>query len=128
MQFYHCRQLTNNFEDVEASVREALQREGFGVITSIDMSAKLNEKLGVSLRKYTILGACNPPLAYKALQVEDKIGVMLPCNVILQEKNDGRIEVAAIDPVQSMAAVGKTELAAVAEEVSKKLKRVVESI
>jgi len=127
MQFYHSRRVEKSFDDVVASVTAALKSEGFGVITTIDMADKLKEKLGVSLHRYTILGACNPPLAYKALQIEDKIGVMLPCNVIVQEKEEG-VEVAAIDPAASMAAVGNDSLNDVAKEVSAKLKRVVEAL
>jgi uncharacterized protein (DUF302 family) len=116
------------FEETEAKVREELQKEGFGVLTEIDVKATLKKKLDVDFRKYLILGACNPPFAYEALQTEDKIGVMLPCNVILQETADQKVEVAAVDPIASMKAVENEALGAVANEVQAKLKKVVENI
>jgi uncharacterized protein (DUF302 family) len=117
-----------SFDSAVSAVTEALKKEGFGILSQINISEKLKEKLGVDFKKYMILGACNPPLAYKALQAEDKIGVMLPCNVIVQEKESGTVEIAAIDPIASMAAAGNPVLAGIAAEVSGKLKRVVDSI
>lgn len=128
MTYYHSRVLNKSFEDAILAVTEALKKEGFGVLTQINMAEKLREKLNVDFRKYVILGACNPPLAYKALQAENKIGVMLPCNVIIQEKESGQIEIAAIDPIASMAAVGNDTLLLIAEEVSKKLKNAINAI
>lgn len=128
MSYYHNRTVKTSFEDTISAVTEALKREGFGVLTQINMADKLKEKLGANFRKYVILGACNPRLAYKALQSEDKIGVMLPCNIIVQENAPGQVEIAAIDPRASMAAVGNAVLDGIAAEVSGKLKRVVGSV
>ena len=105
----------------------ALKKEGFGVLTEIDVAATLKEKLGVDFRKYRILGACNPPLAHKALTAEDKIGVMLPCNVIVREVVSGQTQIAAIDPRAAMERVGNPALGAIAAEVADRLTRVVES-
>jgi uncharacterized protein (DUF302 family) len=128
MPYYHNRTVNKSFEDSIAAVTASLNAEGFGVLTRIDMAEKLKEKLGVDFRKYAILGACNPPLAFKALQAEDKIGVMLPCNVIVQEKGPGLVEIAAIDPRASMVAVGNPALDAIAGEVSAKLKKAVDAV
>lgn len=103
----------------------ALKKEGFGVLTKIDIASTLKEKIGADFRPYTILGACNPKLAYEALQVEDKVGLMLPCNVIVQDAGDGRSEVAAIDPVASMQAIENDDLLKAASEVRAKLERVI---
>jgi uncharacterized protein (DUF302 family) len=111
-----------------ASVTETLKEHGFGVLTEIDVKATLKKKLDVDFKKYKILGACNPPLAHKALQTEDKIGLMLPCNVIVQELEGGGVEVAAIDPVASMASVDNASLAEVGMEVQKKLAAVIEGL
>ena len=116
------------FADAVARVRETLKDEGFGVLTEIDVRKTLQEKLGVDFRPYRILGACNAPYAYKALQAEDKIGTMLPCSVIVQELAPGRVEVAAIDPLASMAAVKNEDLGAIGLEVRKKLQAVVERL
>ena len=105
MKYYIDSKIKAGFEDTVQLVRESLKEENFGVLTEIDIHEKLKEKLNVGFRKYKILGACNPPFAYKALQVEDKIGTMLPCNIIIQELGDNEIEVAAVDPVASMQAV-----------------------
>jgi uncharacterized protein (DUF302 family) len=106
----------------------ALKTEGFGVISEIRMHEKLKEKLNVDFRKYTILGACNPPYAYKALQTEDKIGTMLPCNVIVQELSEKQIEIAAVNPIASMQAVKNENLNGIAEEITAKLKRVISNL
>lgn len=129
MSYYFNKILAGiSFEEAEARVTEALKEEGFGVLTEIDVKATLKKKLDVEFRKYKILGACNPPFAYQALQTEDKIGTMLPCNVILQETDGGGIEVAAIDPLASMKSVENEALGAVGIEVANKLKKVVESL
>ena len=112
---------------VEEKVREALQKEGFGVLTEIDVQATMKKKMEADMRPYKILGACNPPLAYKAIQAEDKIGTMLPCNVILQEK-DGRTEVSAVDPVASMQAIENPSLGELAGDVRDKLQRIIEQL
>jgi uncharacterized protein (DUF302 family) len=128
MKYYHSRTVSKiGFDDVISSVSEALKKEGFGILSQIDIAEKLKEKLGIDYKKYVILGACNPPLAYKALQAEDKIGVMLPCNVIVVEQESGVVEITAIDPMASMATVGNRALVPIAEEVSKKLKKAIDA-
>jgi uncharacterized protein (DUF302 family) len=128
MSYYFSRTIETDFEDAVARVREALKKEGFGVLTEIDVKATLKKKLDADFRNYLILGACNPPFAYKALLAEDKIGTMLPCNVVVQEVSGGSIEVAAIDPVASMQAVHNPDLEGIAGEVREKLKSVVQSM
>lgn len=128
MEYYINKEIKSDFDDVVKLVRESLKNEGFGVLTEIDIHEKLKEKLNVDFRKYKILGACNPPYAYKALQKEDKIGTMLPCNVIIQELDNNDIEVAAVDPVASMQAVKNEELAYIATEIKEKLMRVISSL
>jgi len=109
-------------------VTKALKEEGFGVLTQIDVQATLKEKIGVDFRPYHILGACNPTFAHQALLAEEKIGTMLPCNVILQQKESGKVEVSAVDPMASMAAVENAELGEIAGEVQAKLKKVVDGL
>jgi uncharacterized protein (DUF302 family) len=121
MKYYINTVLQTSFSDAVEKATESLKSEGFGVISEIDISEKLKEKLGVDFRKYKILGACNPPAAYEALKQEDKIGTMLPCNVIIQELADGKIEIAAIDPVASMQAVESKNLGGIAENIRKHL-------
>ena len=125
MSYYFSRKLSMTFDEAVGRTIEALKKEGFGVLTDIDVQATLKKKLGVDFRKYRILGACNPPYAYEALKKEDKIGTMLPCNVIVQEISPGEVEVAAIDPAASMQAVANPELADVALAVRQKLKNVI---
>lgn len=124
MSYYFSKTLSLPFEDAVARAREALVAEGFGVITEIDVQKTLKAKLGVEFRPYLILGACNPALAHQALLLEDKVGTMLPCNVVVQQCGAG-VEVAAIDPVASMTAIGNAELAAQADQVGDKLKAVI---
>ena len=128
MKYYINKTITTNFEQVIELVREALKAEGFGVLSEIDIQQTLKEKLDVDFRKYKILGACNPPNAFKALQKEDKIGTMLPCNVIVQETGENQVEVAAVDPVASMMAVENKQLAGIASEIKVKLERVIASL
>ena len=128
MSYYLSKTLETPFEAAAEKVTEALKKEGFGVLTEIDMQATMKKKLDVDIQKYRILGACNPPLAYQAIQAEDKIGLMLPCNVIVQEVTGGGTEVAAIDPVASMQAVNNPKLGEVGEQVRDKLKRVIDSL
>ncbi len=128
MEYYFSTELAGGFDEAVAKVKQALKAEGFGVLTEIDAKATLKEKLDVDFRPYVILGACNPPFAYKALSVEDKIGTMLPCNVVVQQKDDGRIEVAAVDPVASMQAVDNPALQEVAETIRAKLRSVIASL
>ena len=125
MKYYFSTIIEKSFGQVVSDVTEELKKEGFGVLTDIDVKATMKKKLDVDLKNYRILGACNPKFAYQALQKEDKIGTMLPCNVIVQELEDGNIEVAAIDPSASMQAVQNQDLQGVAEEVRKKLQSVI---
>ena len=123
-----ARTLDADLATAEDRTRAALSAEGFGVLTEIDIQATLKKKIDVDVPGYKILGACNPPLAHKAMQAEPRIGAMLPCNVILRDLGDGRTEVAAIDPVASMAAVENDGLGEVAAEVRERLRRVVEAL
>jgi len=128
MAYYFSKVLNVSFDEALAKVTEELKKEGFGILTDIDVQAALKKKLNAYFRKYRILGACNPPFAYQALQAEDKIGTMLPCNVIVQERVEGSVEVAAVDPVASMQAIENPQLKSIAEQVGEKLKRVIESL
>lgn len=128
MSYYFAKTLEMSFDDVLVHVTEALKKEGFGVLTEIDVKATLKKKLDVDFRNYRILGTCNPPFAHQALVAEDKIGTMLPCNVIVQEVGDGQVEVAAVDPLASMQAIDNPGLGEIAVQVQAKLKGVVESL
>ncbi|MFA6054960.1 MAG: DUF302 domain-containing protein [Thermodesulfovibrionales bacterium] len=128
MSYYFSKTLNVSFDEAVARVTEELKKEGFGILTDIDVQATLKKKLNADFRKYRILGACNPPFAYQALQAEDKIGLMLPCNVIVQELSEGKVEVAAIDPITSMQAINNPLLSGVAQQVHAKLKKVIESL
>lgn len=128
MKYFISKKIDATFEQAVDRVKEALEMEGFGVLSEINMHDKLKAKLDVDFRRYTILGACNPSYAYKALQHEDKIGTMLPCNVIVQELKKNTIEVAAIDPMASMMAVENPKIASIAMEIKAKLERVIESL
>ena len=125
MKYYIEKTINTDFDTAVSKTEEALKAEGFGVLSEINIHEKLKEKLDVDFRKYRILGACNPPKAYEALQAENKIGTMLPCNVIVQELDDGKTEVAAVDPVASMQAVENDGLKPVAEEIKNKLEKVI---
>jgi uncharacterized protein (DUF302 family) len=128
MNYYFSKTINVSFDDAIKLVSERLKAEGFGVISEIRMHEKLKEKLDVDFKKYTILGACNPSFAYKALQLEDKIGTMLPCNVLVIDQGKGMTEVAAINPVASMGAIDNPGLGELGEKVSAALKNVVEHI
>lgn len=129
MSYYLAKTLSGaDFDAVVARVVEALGEEGFGVLTDIDVRQTMKKKLDLEFRNYRILGACNPPLAHRALEAEDKIGTMLPCNVIVQQLDDGRFEVAAVDPVASMQAVENDSLGALAGDVRGKLQRVIDRL
>lgn len=128
MSYYMSKTLGVAFEEAVDRVTEELKKEGFGVLTEIDVKETLKKKLKVDFRQYRILGACNPPFAYRALQTEDKIGVMLPCNVIVQETAQGEVEVAAMDPAGAMQAVENPQLQEIAEQVQAKLRRVVDNL
>jgi uncharacterized protein (DUF302 family) len=127
MSYHFSKSLNVPFDQAVARVIDALKSEGFGVLTDIDVKATLKNKLGIDFRPYRILGACNPQLAYRALQLEDKIGTMLPCNVIVQE-HPGGVAVSAVDPVASMQAIENPALAEVAKGVQAKLKRVISGL
>jgi len=128
MDYYFNKTVEGTFEEIREKTIDSLKAEGFGVLTEIDVKETLKKKLDVDFRKYAILGACNPPFAYKALQAEDKIGLMLPCNVIIQEIADGEVEVAAIDPLASMQAIHNPNLEITAIQVKSKLKKVIENL
>ena len=128
MSYYFSKVVDDNFDDAIERVTKHLADAGFGVLTTIDVSATLKKKLDVDFQRYTILGACNPGFAYKALQAEDKIGVMLPCNVIVQEKSDGKVEVSAVDAMASMMAIENEPLGGVATQVQGMLKNVIEGL
>lgn len=128
MDYYFSKTVKGSFEEAINKVTEALDSEGFGIITRIVMHEKLKEKLGIDFKKYVILGACNPPLAYKALLAEDKIGTMLPCNVLVIDQGHDNIEVAAVNPIASMSAITNPSLEGVAGDVTGRLKRVIEKL
>ncbi len=128
MSYYFNKVIEATFDEAIVLVTDELKKRGFGILTEIDVSEVLKNKLAVDFRKYRILGACNPPFAYKALTAEDKIGTMLPCNVIVQELEPGKVEVAAIDPIASMIAVKNINLESVAVEVRKLLRETIESL
>ena len=125
MQYYFNKITNYSFDEAIEKVTEELQKEGFGVLTEIDVTATLKKKLGVDFKKYRILGACNPPYALKALSAEDKIGTMLPCNVIVQQISESQVEIAAINPMASMQAVENSDLEEVAFEITRKLDKVI---
>lgn len=128
MTYYHAKTFDAPFDDVVAATTAALAENGFGVLTDIDVAATMKKKIGEDMRPYRILGACNPGLAFKALQAEKRIGTMLPCNVLVFETDDGRVEVAAVDPVASMQAVENPALGTTAEAVRESLRRAVEAV
>jgi uncharacterized protein (DUF302 family) len=129
MKYYFSKSLVNvTFNEAIQKVTELLKVEGFGVLTEIDIKSTLKEKLDVDFYNYKILGACNPPFAYKALLAEDKIGTMLPCNVIVQEKVEGEVEVSVVDPAASMQAIENDELHDIATEIRDKLQKVIEQL
>jgi len=128
MDYYFSKKINVSFDEAVNKTIEALSTEGFGVISEINMHEKLKEKLDVDFKKYKILGACNPSFAYKALQAEDKIGIMLPCNVLVIEQEKNKIEIAAVNPIISMQAILNPALGDIAKEVTDKLKKVIENI
>ncbi|MBE0539376.1 MAG: DUF302 domain-containing protein [Ignavibacterium sp.] len=127
MSYYFSKKSALGFEEAIKKVTEALKSEGFGILTEIDVKETLKKKLDVDFRPYKILGACNPPFAYKALQAEDKVGIMLPCNIIVQEKENG-VEIAAVDPIASMQAIDNPKLGEIANEIQQRLHRVIDSL
>jgi uncharacterized protein (DUF302 family) len=128
MSYYITTKTTRTYEEAIDKVTSELKKEGFGILTEIDVKETLKKKLDVDFRRYKILGACNPPFAYQALLAEDKIGLMLPCNVIVQETPDGEVEVSAIDPIASMQAVDNPALGEIALQIQAKLQTVISNI
>ena len=128
MNYYFNKTIKGDFEQVIEKVTQELEKEGFGVLTEINVTETLKKKLDVNFRNYRILGACNAPYAHKALKAEDRIGTMLPCNVIVQEKEAGEIEVAAVNPIASMQAVDNGDLGEIAEEIKEKLEKVIHNL
>jgi uncharacterized protein (DUF302 family) len=128
MSYYFSTIVDDSFEQAIERVTKVLGEHGFGVLTTIDVSATLKKKIDVDMPAYTILGACAPAYAYKAIQAENKIGTMLPCNVVVQKTEDGKVEIAAVDPMASMQAIENPELGSIATEVQSKLKTVIESL
>lgn len=128
MSYYFSKVLKLSFEDTIEKVKASLQEQGFGVITEIDVKETLKEKINVDFRRYQILGACNPSIAYQALQKEDKLGIMLPCNVIVQELQTGNVEVAAVDPVASMKSIENPSLLTIATQVQESMKKVLRDL
>lgn len=128
MNYYINKTINGEFEEVIEKVTNELEKEGFGVLTEINVTETLKKKLDVDFRNYRILGACNAPYAHKALNAEDKIGTMLPCNVIVQDKGSGEIEVAAVNPIASMQSVDNEALGKVAKEIEEKLQKVIQNL
>ena len=128
MKYYYDTKVKNTFEKTKEKVTEALSKEGFGIITEINIKDTFKKKLDIDFREYVILGACNPSYSYKALQSEDKIGTLLPCNVIIQQLDDGYIEVAAVNPLESMKMVNNPEVDEIADAIRQKLSNVLNSI
>ncbi len=128
MEYYFSKTINESFDNAIQKVTEALRAEGFGILTEIDIKATFKKKLDVDFYNYKILGACNPPFAYKALLTEDKIGTMLPCNVILQEKEAGQVEVSAVDPSASMQSIENKDLQDIATEIRTRLQKIIEQM
>lgn len=128
MSYYFAKTLTLGFDEAVGRVTDALKQEGFGIITEVDVKETFKQKINIDFRNYRILGACNPTLAHEALKIEDKVGTMLPCNVVVQDVGEGRTEVAVIDPVASMQAIDNSDLKQAAEQVRGKLKKVIERL
>jgi uncharacterized protein (DUF302 family) len=128
MKYTISKKLSKGFDEAVQNLKEALQREGFGVITEVDLKEKFKDKLNVDFRRYSIFGACNPALAYEAVQLEPTIGVMLPCNVLVQENESGGVEISAINPLNSIGAIDNPMLDTLAKTVSEKLQKVVDEL
>jgi uncharacterized protein (DUF302 family) len=128
MSYYISKTVGLGFEEAVEKTIEELKKEGFGVLTDIDIKATMKEKLGADMAEYRILGVCNPPLAYRTLQAEERIGLMIPCNVVVRETREGGVEVSSIDPEAAMAAVGNEQLASAGAEARERLTRVIEGV
>ncbi len=128
MRYFYARTVSLSFDEAIERVTETLKNEGFGILTEIDVKETLKKKLDVDFRPYRILGACNPPFAYQALQTENHVGTMLPCNVVVQELPSGEVEIAAVDPVASMQAIDNEQLRSIAEQIRQKLRSAVDAV
>jgi len=128
MEYFFSTIISGDFSEIILKTEDSLKTESFGVITRIDVQATMKEKLGIDFKKYIILGACNPVYAHKALQAEEKVGVMLPCNVVVIDKENGTVEVAAVHPMASMMSIQNPALLPLAEEITARLKRVIEKL
>jgi len=128
MTYHFTKTVDMTFDDAVASTKEVLERHNFGVVTQIDMRDILKKRLNVDFHPYLILGACNPELSYRALRAEDKIGTMLPCNIVLQQQEEGRVEISAVDPVASMQAITNVEVGQVAQDVRSLLQHVIDEV
>jgi uncharacterized protein (DUF302 family) len=128
MSYHNSKTVNYSFDEALGRIAEELKKEGFGILTEIDVKETLKKKLDVDFRKYKILGACNPPFAHKALQIEENLGVLLPCNIAVQEKGNGEVQISFINPMESMQVVQNEKLVEIASEVSNKLKKVLESL
>ena len=128
MLYYNTKLVDLSFDKAIEKVTEELKKEGFGILSEIDVKATLKKKLDVDFRNYKILGACNPPFAYKALQAEENIGVLLPCNFVVQEKADGGVQVSAVNPMESMKAVNNPNMESIATEIAGKIIKVLENL
>ena len=128
MPYSFSKTIDMTFDEAISSVKQELQREGFGVLTEIDVKETLKQKLNVDFQRYTILGACNPSFAYEALQLENEVGVMLPCNVIVQEHAGGGVRISAVDPVASMQAIDNPKLKEIADQVRDRLRSVIDAL
>lgn len=128
MSYYFSKTLNETFDDAIAHLKEALQKEGFGILSDIDVQKALDSQLKVTFKKYRILGACNPLFAHKALLTEDKVGTLLPCNVIVQDNERGQVEVAAVNPIASMQAIDNVALRDLAGQVQHKLEKIIDGL
>ena len=128
MSYYFEKVVSTDYNETVEAVTVALKVEGFGVLSDIDVQDTLKKKINADVRKYRILGACNPPFANKAIHIEENVGLMMPCNVVIQETADGKIKVSAINPKNAMGAIGNDNLAELANEISEKLERVIEGL
>lgn len=128
MAYYNLKIVDYSYEEALVKVTEELKKEGFGVLTEIDVKETLKKKIDVDFRKYKILGACNPPLAHKALTAEDKVGVLLPCNVVVQENEEGKTEISAMNPAEAMQMIENPDMKLIADEVSERLNKVLNNL
>ncbi len=128
MNYYYARKIDGSFEDIIGKIKNGLKEEGFGVLSDVNVKELFKSKLDINFRQYRILGACNPVFSHKALLAEERVGTMLPCNIIVQETADGLIEVSAVDPVASMLAIDNDPLKVIAAQIGEKLVKVVDTL